>query len=224
MATALGMGMRFTFLAWFFFAACLSLSAGGRPDLAALLRSAEAGDAEAQFTLASTLYHGGSAEQAVGWLKKATERKHPKAWRLLGDFHAKGLVAKGKVDPREAAACYQKAAALGDAAAMGKLSECYFDGQGVARSTFTGVKWLRAAAEAGDRGAARLLAMRLAEGDDISRDPTEAYLWLIVGTEGFGQGLWEVKLAEYRAKVPASQRKPTEEAAHKVVRRTPAYR
>ena len=224
MATALGMGMRFTFLAWFFFAACLSLSAGGRPDLATLLRSAEAGDAEAQFTLASTLYHGGSAEQAVGWLKKAAERKHPKAWRLLGDFHAKGLVAKGKVDPREAAACYQKAAALGDAAAMGKLSECYFDGQGVARSTFTGVKWLRAAAEAGDRGAARLLAMRLAEGDDISRDPTEAYLWLIVGTEGFGQGLWEVKLAEYRAKVPASQRKVTEEAAHKVVRRTPAYR
>ena len=224
MATALGMGMRFAFLAWFFFAACLSLSAGGRPDLTALLRSAEAGDAEAQFTLASTLYHGGSAEQAVGWLKKATERKHPKAWRLLGDFHAKGLVAKGKVDPREAAACYQKAAALGDAAAMGKLSECYFDGQGVARSTFTGVKWLRAAAEAGDRGAARLLAMRLAEGDDISRDPTEAYLWLIVGTEGFGQGLWEVKLAEYRAKVPASQRKVTEEAAHKVVRRTPAYR
>jgi TPR repeat protein len=218
------MGMRFTFLAWFFFAACLSLSAGGRPDLAALLRSAEAGDAEAQFTLASALYHGGSAEQAVGWLKKAAERKHPKAWRLLGDFHAKGLIAKGKVDSREAAACYQRSAALGDAAAMGKLSECYFDGQGVARSTFAGVKWLRAAAGAGDRGAARLLAMRLAEGDDISRDSTEAYLWLIIGTEGFGQGLWEVKLAEYRAKVPASQRKPTEEAAQKIVRRTPAYR
>jgi hypothetical protein len=66
--------------------------------------------------------------------------------------------------------------------------------------------------------------MRLAEGDDISRDSTEAYLWLIIGTEGFGQGLWEVKLAEYRAKVPASQRKPTEEAAQKIVRRTPAYR
>jgi TPR repeat protein len=218
------MGMRFTFLAWFFFAACLSLSAGGRPDLATLLRSAEAGDAEAQFTLASTLYHGGSAEQAVGWLKKAAERKHPKAWRLLGDFHAKGLVAKGKVDVREAATCYLKAAALGDAAAMGKLSACYFAGEGVARSAFAGVKWLRAAAEAGDRGAARLLAMRLAEGDDISRDSTEAYLWLIIGTEGFGQGLWEVKLAEYRAKVPASQRKPTEEAAQKIVRRTPAYR
>ena len=110
------MGMRFTFLAWFFFAACLGLSAGGPPDLAALLRSAEAGDAEAQFTLASALYQGGSAEQAVGWLKKAAERKHPKAWRLLGDFHAKGLVAKGKADPREAASCYLKSAALGDAA------------------------------------------------------------------------------------------------------------
>jgi TPR repeat protein len=218
------MGMRFTFLAWFFFAASLRLSAGGTPDLAALLRSAEAGDAEAQFTLASTLYHGGSAEQAVGWLKKAAERKHPKAWRLLGDFHAKGLIAKGKVDAREAANCYQRAAALGDAAAMGKLSECYFEGQGVARSTFAGVKWLRTAAHAGDRSAARLLAMRLAEGDGISRDPAEAYLWLIVGTEGFGQGLWEVKLAEYRAKVPASQRKASEEAARKVVQRTPASR
>jgi TPR repeat protein len=218
------MGMRFTFLAWIFFGSVLTLSAGATKELAPLLKAAEAGDAEAQFTLASTLYHGGSAEQAVGWLKKAAERKHPKAWRLLGDFHAKGLVAKGKVDAREAANCYQKAAALGDAAAMGKLAECYFEGRGVARSTFTGVKWLRSAAQAGDRGAARLLAMRLAEGDDIARDPAEAYLWLIVGTEGFGQGLWEVKLAEYRAKVPASQRKAAEEAAQKIVRAVPVRR
>ena len=218
------MGMRFTFLAWIFFVSVLSLSAGATKELAPLLKAAEAGDAEAQFTLASTLYHGGSAEQAVGWLKKAAERKHPKAWRLLGDFHAKGLVAKGKADAREAANCYQKAAALGDAAAMGKLAECYFEGRGVARSTFAGVKWLRSAAQAGDRGAARLLAMRLAEGDDIARDPAEAYLWIIVGTEGFGQGLWEVKLAEYRAKVPASQRKAAEEAAQKIVRAAPARR
>ena len=214
--------MRRTFLAWIFFVSVLSLSAAATKELAPLLQAAEAGDADAQFTLASTLYHGGSAEQAVGWLKKATERKHPKAWRLLGDFHAKGLVAKGKIDVREAVACYQKAAALGDAAAMGKLSACYFAGEGVARSAFAGVKWLRAAAEAGDRGAARLLAMRLAEGDDISRDPTEAYLWLIVGTEGFGQGLWSVKLAECRAKVPVTQRKTTEDAAHKIVQKTPA--
>ncbi len=216
--------MRRAFLAWIFFTSVLSLSAGTTKELAPLLRAAEAGDAEAQFTLASTLYHGGSAEQAVGWLKKAAEHKHPQAWRLLGDFHAKGLIAKGKADVREAVACYQKAATLGDAAAMGKLSECYFEGQGVARSTYAGVKWLRAAAQAGDRGAARLLAMRLAEGDGLSRDPAEAYLWIIVGTEGFGQGLWEVKREEYRAKVPASQRKAAEEAAQKVVRRTSAHR
>lgn len=216
--------MRRTFLAWIFFTSVLSLSAGTTKELAPLLRAAEAGDAEAQFTLASALYHGGSAEQATGWLKKATERKHPKAWRLLGDFHAKGLVTKGKADLREAVTCYQRAAALGDAAAMGRLSECYFEGRGVSRSAFTGVKWLRAAAEAGDRGAARLLAMRLAEGDDVPRDATEAYFWLIVGAEGFGQGLWEVKLAEYRAKVPASQRKTAEEAAHKAIQRTPARR
>ena len=215
--------MRFTFLAWIFFASVFTLSAGATKELGPLLRAAEAGDPEAQFTLASTLYHGGSAEQAVGWLKKATERKHPKAWRLLGDFHAQGLVAKTRADHREAAACYLKAAALGDAAAMGRLSECYFQGQGVGRSTYAGVKWLRAAAEAGDRGAARLLAMRLSEGDDVPRDPTEAYLWLIVGTEGFGQGLWPVKLAEYRAKVPVSQRKAAEEAAHKIVQKKPAY-
>lgn len=218
------MGMRFTLLAWFFFAACLGLSAGGPPDLAALLRSAEAGDAEAQFTLASTLYQGGSADQAVGWLKKAAERKHPKAWRLLGDFHAKGLVAKGKSDARQAAACYLKAAELGDAAAMGRLSDCYFEGEGVARSAYAGVKWLRAAAQAGDRGAARLLAMRLSEGDDVPRDPAEAYQWLMVGADGFGHGLWSVKLAEYRAKVPASRRQAAEEAAAEVLRKSPAHR
>ncbi len=216
--------MRFTFLAWIFFASVLTLSAGATKELGPLLRAAEAGDAEAQFTLASTLYHGGSAEQAVGWLKKATERKHPKAWRLLGDFHARGLVANGKADHREAAACYLKAAALGDAAAMSKLSDCYFHGKGVGRSAYAGVKWLRAAAEAGDRGAARLLAMRLSEGDDVPRDPSEAYFWLIVGADGFGQGLWSEKLADYRAKVPPSQRKAAEEAAHKVVQKTPPAR
>ena len=218
------MGMRFTFLAWFFFATCLGLSAGDPPDLAALLRSAEAGDADAQYALAESYYLGGSPEVALGWLKKSAERKHPKAWRLLGDFHAKGLVAKGKADPREAAACYLKAAALGDAAAMSRLADCYFEGRGLARSAFAGVRWLRASAEAGDRGAARLLAMRLAEGDDTPRDPTEAYFWLIVGAEGQGQGVWTIKLADYRAKVPASQRKATEEAAQKVIQKTPAHR
>ena len=218
------MGMRFTFLAWFFFATCLGLSAGGPSDLAALLRSAEAGDADAQFVLAYSYYQGGSPEAALGWLKKSAERKHPKAWRLLGDFHAKGLVAKGKVDHRAAAACYQRAAALGDAAGMGKLAACYFSGEGVARSAFTGVKWLRAAAQAGDRDAARLLSMRLSEGDDVPRDPAEAYLWLIVAAEGYGQGLWTIKLAEYRAKVPASQRKAAEEAAAKVILKKAATR
>jgi len=216
--------MRRTFLAWIFFASVLTANAGATKELAPLLRAAEAGDAEAQFTLAATLYQGGSADQAVGWLKKATERKHPKAWRLLGDFHAKGLVAKGKADQREAVACYQKAAVLGDAAAMGRLSECCFEGRGIGRSTFAGIKWLRAAADAGDRGAARLLAMRLAEGDDVARDPAEAYLWIIVGTEGFGQGLWAIKVAEYRAKVPPSQRKAAEEAAHKAIKKNAAHR
>jgi hypothetical protein len=216
--------MRRTFLAWIFFASVLSLSAGTTKELAPLLSAAEAGDAEAQFTLASTLYHGGSADQAIGWLKKAAERKHPKAWRLLGDFHAKGLLAKGKADVREAVACYQKAASLGDAAAMAKLSDCYFEGRGISRSAFSGVKWLRSAAEAGDRGAARLLAMRLAEGDDVARDPVEAYYWIIVGTEGFGQGLWDVKREEYRAKVPASQRTSTEEAARMAIQQTQAKR
>jgi len=211
--------MRRTFLAWIFFASVLTANAGATKELAPLLRAAEAGDAEAQFTLASTLYQGGSADQAVGWLKKATERKHPKAWRLLGDFHA-----KGKADQREAVACYQKAAVLGDAAAMGRLSECCFEGRGIGRSTFAGIKWLRAAADAGDRGAARLLAMRLAEGDDVARDPAEAYLWIIVGTEGFGQGLWPIKVAEYRAKVPPSQRKAAEEAAHKAIKKNAGLR
>lgn len=216
--------MRRTFFAWLLIFSTLTLTAGAPKDLASLTREAEAGDAEAQFALASTLYQGGSVVQAVGWLKKATERKHPKAWRLLGDFHAKGLVAKGKTDVREAAACYQKAAALGDAPAMGKLADCYFEGHGVGRSTFTGVKWLRAAADAGDRGSARLLAMRLAEGDGVPRDPAEAYSWIIVGTDGLGQGLWDVKRAEYRAKVPASQRKAAEEAAQKLIQQAAARR
>ena len=60
--------------------------------------------------------------------------------------------------------------------------------------------------------------------DDDIADYYRSNTAALLGTEGFGQGLWDVKREEYRAKVPASQRKGTEEAARKAIQQTQAHR
>ena len=85
-------------------------------DLATLRRKAEAGDAKAQFDLASAYSQGtGVAKdtaQGIQWLKRSALQGYPGAQVVLGYMYQKGI--QMDKDPSEAAKWYKKAARQGD--------------------------------------------------------------------------------------------------------------
>jgi hypothetical protein len=98
-----------------FAAALAGISPAQSDDFATLRRKAEAGDAKAQFDLASAYSQGiGVAKdkaQGVQWLKRSALEGYPGAQVVLGYMYHKGI--EMEKDPAEAARCYKKAARQG---------------------------------------------------------------------------------------------------------------
>jgi TPR repeat protein len=96
-------------------AAALFASAQTR-DFATLLRKAQAGDAKAQFDLASAFSQGDGVvkdpAKGIEWLKKSALQGYPGAQVVLGYMYQKGI--EMEKDPFEAAKWYKKAARQGD--------------------------------------------------------------------------------------------------------------
>lgn len=85
-------------------------------DFATIRRKAEAGDAKAQFDLASAYSQGtGVAKDSakgIEWLKRSALQGYPGAQVVLGYMYQKGIELEK--DPFEAAKWYKKAAQQGD--------------------------------------------------------------------------------------------------------------
>ena len=88
----------------------------GQTDFATLRRKAEAGDAKAQFDLASAYSQGTGvpkdSAQGILWLKRSALQGYPGAEVVLGYMYQKGIELEK--DPGEAAKWYKKAARQGD--------------------------------------------------------------------------------------------------------------
>lgn len=130
----------------------------------ALRQRASAGDIAAQFELATTLARDGRHADALGWLVRAAERRHPHACHQLG---ARLLVGRAApFDPRAGRQLLKIAADGGILAARVLLAVITV----VAGRPVDGVAMLRTAAEAGDPDAAEQLALLDADGGlDIKR-------------------------------------------------------
>ena len=121
--------------------ACLlcSLSAWGQEQeksaLDDLIRSAEQGNTEAQFSLATMYYSGQNAPQhhveAVKWFRLAAEQGYAGAQYSLGGMYYDGHGVSQ--DYEEAVKWYRLAAEQGHAAGQFRLGMCYRFGQGVAQ-------------------------------------------------------------------------------------------
>jgi TPR repeat protein len=72
----------------------------------------------------------------------------------------------------------RKAAAAGDAVAMGILGVRLLDGSGLAANSAEGEEWLRRAAAAGFEDAMRALGLRLLDGKKLPQNPAEGEEWL----------------------------------------------
>ena len=119
----------------------------GRPALEDLIRSAEQGDADVQFSLGVGYVKGRGVPQDYGaarkWFQLAAEQGHAAAQFNLGLMYASGLGVPR--DYGEAVRWYRKAAKQGNAAAQHNLGMEYALGESVPRNYVEAYMWLNLA-------------------------------------------------------------------------------
>ena len=157
-------------------------------------KSAEQGDAAAQFLLGACYANGSGVskdlEEAVKWYRKSAEQGYAAAQFNLGWCYEYGKgVSK---DLEEAVKWLRKSAEQGNAAAQYNLGLCYANGKGVSKDLEEAVKWYRKSAEQGDAAAQYNLGWCYDNGRGVSKDLGEAVKWYRKSAE---QGVASAKKA-----------------------------
>ena len=142
-------------------------------------KSAEQGNAEAQFLL-GCCYHVGSGvtenkETAVYWYSKSAEQGNAEAQNQLAYCYENGEGVA--VDEQMAVYWCRKAAEQGIAWSQYRLGLCYDSGEGVAEDKETAVYWYRKAAEQGHAEAQNQLAYCYEIGKGVAEDKEMAAYW-----------------------------------------------
>jgi len=161
-------------------------------NLKDILRTATAGDADAQHDLAN-LYQRGEVDvlhadpvKAIEWWTKAAEQGHVESQMILGAAYYEGRLVLQNYD--QSLHWYMKAAEAGHAPAQVRLGLSYRFGQGVAVDLEASIGWFLESAMQGN-----LLGMRMAEvayyhGQGVEPDPIESYAWHTVATYSSSSG------------------------------------
>ena len=142
-------------------------------------RESLAGNAEAQFGLA-TLYFKGMGKpkdryQAARWFESAANQGHASSQFMLGYIYLHGLgVPQNK---RIACDWFEKAAAQGDPNAQFNLASLYFSGEGIPEHFIKGLKWYAVAASQGHVYAQNMLGTVYNHGIGVAMDNIAAYVW-----------------------------------------------
>lgn len=122
------------------------------PSLDELRKRAEAGDAEAQYSLFLKYKEGESPvedrAEAVAWLRKAADAGHAEAQVTLGLLYREGKRGVAK-DPEEAVQWFRKSAEQGNASGESELGLMYERGEGIAKDETEAVRWYTRAADHG---------------------------------------------------------------------------
>ena len=127
----------------------------GQPQASSLdelRKRAEAGDAEAQYSLFLKYKEGESPvedrPEAVAWLRKAAEAGHAMAQVTLGLLYREGKRGVAR-NPEEAVQWFRKAAEQGNASGESELGLMYERGEGVSKDEAEAVRWYTRAADHG---------------------------------------------------------------------------
>ena len=142
-------------------------------------RSAEQGNARAQFKLGLMYANGKGVEQddtqAVYWYEKSAKQSNADAQCNLGWMYRNG---KGvEQDDEQAVFWYEKAAEQGEAYAQRNLGWMYLNGKGVEQDDEQAVYWYEKAAEQGEAYAQNNLGFMYQNGRGVEQDDTQAVYW-----------------------------------------------
>lgn len=115
------------------------------------------------------------------------------AFVALGQYYLDGIPDSAvKSDPAVAIDLFRHAASyFGDPDAQYHLGRLYLLGKGTAKDSVQAARWLRLAANKGQRSAQALLGSMLFKGQGVSRQAAMGLFWLTVAKEGAGpQDAW----------------------------------
>jgi hypothetical protein len=174
-------------------------------QLKALRRSAEKGDAVAQYRLAVALRTGQGAPKddaaAVKWYRAAADQGHAGAQNNLAWMYYSGYGVPQ--DDAQAVIWFRKAADQGDQDSQYNLGMMYLTGRGVKRDDVEAAGWFRKAAEQGDAGAQFTLGVVYERGLGVKPDAVEAHVWYdLASTRSSGQT--QKKYAAARDRIAAT--------------------
>jgi localization factor PodJL len=145
--------------------------------------AAEAGNAKAQFALATNYAEGRHVPRdlsaAAQWYAKAAAQGLAPAQYRLASFYEKGLGVEHDLAP--AKAWYQRAAELGNIRAMHNLAVLAADGGDAGSPDYaTAAEWFKKAAEYGVRDSQYNLAVLLARGLGVPQNFVSSYTWFAI--------------------------------------------
>jgi uncharacterized protein len=147
-----------------------------------LKRSAERGDAEAQFNLSQNYMDGHVFKQSwpetVRWLRASADQGFPESQANLGALY---YVGKGVArDYSQAVLWSRKAADQGNVKAEYNLGLMYAAGQGVKKNNEQAVRWYLKSAEQGHQVAAYDVGIAYWYGMGVQQDQVKGYKWLLL--------------------------------------------
>ena len=144
-----------------------------------LLKQAELGNAEAQYTLGKCYGNGKGVKpddaQAVKWFTKAAEQNVALAQYNLGIcyYYGKGV----KENSQQAVMWWNRAANQGVSNAQNCLGVCYEKGSGVKQDDKSAFEWYEKAAKQGHAIAQNNLGLCYEEGRGVKQDDKSAFEW-----------------------------------------------
>ena len=146
-------------------------------DDATIFERAEAGDVEAQYSLANAYQYGyggvkKNMKAAAEWYRRAAEGGHMESQCNYGLCFVHG--AGVKKDFTQAVVWFRKAALQGDALAQRYVGNAYANGDGVEVNKTEAAKWWKMAADQNDAFSQCNLADLLLAGDGVPQDKAEA--------------------------------------------------
>ena len=150
------------------------------------IKAANAGNAEAQYDLATLYLRGAgvpkSLEDAASWFSRAArEGKLAKAQYALGVLYARG---KGvQQNDVEAVLLYRRAADQGYVPAITEVGLAFLHGKGVKQDVVRARRFLERAAEAGEVNAQYTLGRIHERGIGVPKDTVVALKWFILAAE-----------------------------------------
>jgi len=111
-------------------------------------------------------------KQALYWLQKAADTRHPSAEFLLGEAYETGRLTP--VNEVASTRWLIRAAQQGHVEAQASVGQSYYEGYGVPVDKSQAAGWFRRAVAGGDIGAMAMLGLMLEEGDGVPVNGTQA--------------------------------------------------